>query len=68
MAQDRQPAILKTSQKLWMTKHIRKLRLANQPLNILHFQFNPTILRLLEKKPFISKMNEDVNKHYENFL
>ena len=44
------------------------LTIVNQLVNVENFQLHPTIIRHLEKRPFIGKINEDANKHLQRFL
>lgn len=45
-----------------------RLTIVNQLVNVANFQLHPTTIRQLEKRPFIGKINENVNKHLQRFL
>ncbi|XP_050920163.1 uncharacterized protein LOC127137785 [Lathyrus oleraceus] len=45
-----------------------RMTIVNQPVNVAHFQFHPSTIRQLERRPFSGKINEGANKHLQRFL
>ena len=45
-----------------------RLTIVNQPVNVPNFQLHPSTITQLEKRSFSERVNEDANKHLQQFL